>query len=184
MNELASRGQLWMALLRRALFTVPLVVVLGFLSGRMAGSGWDNRWFAALDKPDLVPPGWVFGLVWTILYIMMGLSLAMALNARGAKWRWPAVALFLVQFVLNLVWSPLFFAQHQVSAALILIVVIAVLVAATIGLLLRVRTAAALLLVPYLLWLCFAAWLNFDIDRKNPDAETLVVPAVRADIAF
>jgi len=176
MNEIASKGQLWMALARRALFTVPIMVFLGFLSGRMAGSGWSNRWFQMLDKPAIVPPGWVFGTVWTILYIMMGLSLALALSARGARLRWPAVALFIVQFILNLIWSPLFFAQHQVTLALYLILVIALLVAITILLLWRVRVAAAVLLLPYLAWLGFASWLNFQIDQRNPYAETLVVP--------
>src|SRR3546814_20223451 len=60
MNQIASRGQLRMSYLRWALFTVPLILLLGIASGRIAGSGHGNRWFAALAKPDIVPPGWVF----------------------------------------------------------------------------------------------------------------------------
>ena len=67
MNEIASPGQLRLAYARWALVTVPAIVFLGFLSGKLANSGYDNRWFAALAKPDLLPPGRVFGLAWTIL---------------------------------------------------------------------------------------------------------------------
>src|SRR3546814_19392882 len=86
-------------------------------SGRIAGSGHGNRWFAALAKPDIVPPGWVFATAWPLLYLLIGLAIAMILHARGARMRGPAIVLFVVQFILNLVWSPLFFAAHQVTSA-------------------------------------------------------------------
>jgi translocator protein len=97
--------------------TVPAVVLLGFISGQMSNSGYENRWFAALSKPDIIPPGWVFGAVWSVLYILLGIALAMILFARGAKGRFVALALFFAQLGLNLLWSPLFFAAHQVSLA-------------------------------------------------------------------
>ena len=74
MNEIASQGQLRLAYLRWALVTVPAIVFLGFLSGRLANSGYGNRWFGALDKPALMPPGWAFGAAWTILYVLMALA--------------------------------------------------------------------------------------------------------------
>ena len=74
MNEIASPGQLRLAYLRWSLLTVPAIVLLGFLSGRLANSGYGNRWFDALEKPALMPPGWLFGVAWTILYILMGLA--------------------------------------------------------------------------------------------------------------
>jgi tryptophan-rich sensory protein len=92
-------------------------VFLGFLSGRLANSGYGNRWFDALVKPDFMPPGWAFGVAWTILYILMGLALAMVIHARGARGRGVAIILFLVQLLLNLAWSPLFFRAHQVDNA-------------------------------------------------------------------
>ncbi|MEJ7925821.1 TspO/MBR family protein [Sphingobium sp. AN641] len=182
MNEIASQGQLRLAYLRWALFTVPAVVLLGFLSGRIANSGYDNRWFASLAKPAFMPPGWAFGAAWTILYVLMALALAMVLHARGARWRGPAVMLFVLQFALNLLWSPLFFRAHQVDTALILILVLIILVAATLALFRRIRRAAGLLMLPYLAWLGFAALLNYEIARLNPRAETLVAPALRTQI--
>lgn len=177
MGGIASKDQLRMSLLRWALVTVPAIVFLGFLSGRLSSSGWDNRWFQALSKPDIVPPGWMFGAAWTLLYILMGIALAMILNARGAKGRGTALSLFFGQLVLNLAWSPLFFAAHQVSAAMVLIVVIFILAVGATLAMRPIRRVAAWLMVPYLAWLVFAAFLNFQIDRMNPDAETLVPEA-------
>ncbi|MDX3901649.1 MAG: tryptophan-rich sensory protein [Sphingobium sp.] len=182
MNEIASRGQLRLAYLRWALFTVPVVVALGFLSGKIANSGYGNRWFAALEKPALMPPGWAFGFAWTVLYILMALALAIILHARGARLRRLAIALFLVQLLLNLLWSPLFFRAHQVDDALILLVVLLLVVLVTTALFWRIRMLAGLMLLPYIAWLAFAAFLTYEIDRLNPNAETLVAPALRTQI--
>lgn len=182
MNEIASPGQLRLAYLRWSLLTVPAIVLLGFLSGRLANSGYGNRWFDALEKPALMPPGWLFGVAWTILYILMGLALAIVLHARGAKGRGPAIVLFLVQLLMNLAWSPLFFRAHQVGSALVLILALIVVVAITIWLFGRIRRVAGLLLLPYLAWLAFASFLNYEIGRLNPDAETLVAPALSTQI--
>lgn len=182
MNEIASRGQLRLAYLRWALFTVPTIVFLGFLSGRVANSGYGNRWFAALDKPALMPPGWAFGGAWTILYILMGLALAMVLHARRARLRGLAVGLFVIQLILNLSWSPLFFRAHEVDGALLLLVVLLATVIATAWLFWRIRRTAGILLLPYIAWLCFASYLNAEIGRLNPDAQTLAAPAVHTQI--
>ncbi|HKY81521.1 MAG TPA: TspO/MBR family protein [Sphingobium sp.] len=182
MNEIASPGQLRLAYLRWALVTVPAILFLGFLSGRLANSGYDNRWFASLAKPDLMPPGWAFGFAWTLLYILMALALAIVIHARGAKGRGIAILLFVVQFALNLVWSPLFFRAHQVDNALVLILVLLALVGATAALFWRIRRVAGLLLLPYLAWLAFAAYLNYEIGRLNPGAESLVAPALKTQI--
>ncbi|MFB0873780.1 MULTISPECIES: TspO/MBR family protein [unclassified Sphingobium] len=182
MNEIASQGQLRLAYLRWALVTVPAIVFLGFLSGQLANSGYGNRWFDALDKPALIPPGWVFGVAWTILYILMALAFAIVLHARGAKGRGAAIALFLIQLVMNLAWSPLFFRAHQVGSALLLILALFLVVAATTALFWRIRRLAGLLLIPYLAWLAFASYLNYEIGRLNPDAETLVAPALRTQV--
>ena len=176
MGELASPSQLRQSFARWALVTVPAVVFLGFLSGRLSNSGFSNPWFDALIKPTAQPPGWVFGAAWSVLYVLLGLALALVIDARGARYRWTALASFAVAFVLNLGWSPLFFAAHQVTAALVLIIAMLVAAIATTFAFGRVRPAAAWLLVPYLAWLCFAAMLNYQIMRLNPDAETLAAP--------
>jgi translocator protein len=182
MGELASKEQLRMSFIRWALVTVPAIVFLGFFSGQMANSGFGNRWFDALDKPSLFPPGWMFGAVWTVLYIMLGLVLAMLLHARGARGRGLALGLFAVQMILNLIWSPLFFGAHQVSLALILIIVILIFAVATVFAVAKIRKNAAWMMVPYLVWLCIAAILNFEMDRLNPDAEMMTAPAPAAEI--
>ncbi len=174
MGQIASKQQLRMSFFRWAMVTVPGIVFLGFLSGKLSNSGYSNRWFNALSRPDIVPPGWVFGLVWTILYVLMGFALAMILHARGARDRALALGLFALQLVLNLAWTPLFFAAHQVTLALVLIVVLLGIAIWMTFVVARVRKLAAWLFVPYLVWLSFAAILNFQLDRMNPNAETLV----------
>lgn len=171
-GELASRNQLHMSLLRWSLITVPAVVLVGSLMGRLSNSGFDNAWFRSLARPDWFPPGWVFGTVWTILYAMLGFALALILNARGAPGRGLAIGLFMLQLGINFAWSPLFFGAHQVTAALFLIAVNLALAIATAFAVARVRKAAAWLMVPYMAWLSFALLLNYEMDRLNPDAET------------
>lgn len=182
MSQIASKSQLRMSLLRWALFIIPAIMFAGFLSGTISGSGDENRWFSELVKPEVQPPGWVFGVVWPILYFMIGLAFAMILHARGAASRGPAIGLFLTQLVLNFAWSPLFFRQHQVTDSLYLIVAILLISIATTFVFARVRKAAAWLMVPYLMWLSFATILNYQIDTLNPDAESLYVPAASAQI--
>lgn len=182
MNQIASKAQLRMSLLRWALFIIPTVMLLGIMASIVAGSGEDNRWYAALAKPTFQPPGFLFGIVWPILYALMGMALALVLHARGAALRSAAAIAFAVQLFLNLCWSPLFFGMHQVSAAFWLLLLILAAAIVTTWLFAKVRYLAAWLLVPYLAWLCFAALLNFAIDRMNPDAETLVVPRASTQI--
>lgn len=182
MNQLASASQLRMSLLRWALFVVPLVMFLGFMSGTISGSAEENGWYQTLIKPDAQPPGWAFGVVWPTLYFMIGLAFAMVLHAKGARNRGLAIGLFIAQFMVNLSWSPIFFGQHKVTTAFYVIVVMIILGIATTVAFGQVRKAAAWLMVPYLVWISFAAILNFQIDRLNPDAESLYVPAVSSQI--
>ena len=169
MTALASRGQLRASFIRWALFTVPLVVLLGFLSGQLSGSGADTMWFQSLDKPSIFPPPMWFGIVWTILYVMMGLSLAMVCAAWGARGRGIAIAFFVLQFAVNLAWAPVFFAMHDIRTALVVIVVLDVLVLITIALFWRVRKMAAVMLLPYIAWILFATVLNWQFLELNPD---------------
>lgn len=173
MGQIASRRQVRAGFWLRALLCVPVVLGLGMLSGRLSGSSYGNPWFDMLVKPAAMPPGWAFGVAWTALYILQGFALAMILNARGNRLRGAAIALFVVQLLLNLAWSPLFFALHQVTAALWLIGGMFIAALATTLVFARIRPVAAWLMVPYLAWLCFAAALNNDIRGLNPNAEQL-----------
>ncbi len=177
MGGIASKGQLQMSFLRWAAVTVPLVLLLGFASGRAVPAGDDNPWYAALAKPALTPPGWASPVAWSAIYILSGLALAMVLNARGANRRWLGAALFAAQFVLALLWMPLFFGEHQVGASLLVIAGMLLGGIATTVVFGGVRTAAAWLMVPYLVWVSFAGVLTWRIGQLNPDAETLVPAA-------
>jgi len=184
MAGIASRAQLRMSFLRYALFTVPAIVLLGTLSGALSGSAEAHPWFEALVKPALMPPGWVFGAAWTLLYILLGLSLAMVLHARGAQKRGRALVLFGLQLLLNFAWSPIFFAWHQVATALSIVAAMIVGCFALILVVWRIRPVAGLLLYPYLGWLMFAGLLNYEILRLNPDSAALAPGAASTDIAL
>ena len=170
MNRLASPAQLRASFVRWALFLVPAVLLLGFVSGRLGGDASDP-WFIALEKPAIFPPPAAFGIVWPILYTLMGLAAAMVCAAWGSRYRLPAILAFALQLVVNLAWSPVFFGEHEITVGLYIILVLDVAVLVTIVLFWKVRRAAALLLVPYLAWILFATVLNYEFLRLNPDAD-------------
>ncbi len=153
-----------------ALVTVPLIVGVGFLMGQLSNSGYDNPWFDQLTKPAAMPPGWAFGAAWTAIYALMGIALAFVLAAPEAKGRNAALTLFAVQLALNYSWSPIFFGLHQLLFGLVIIIALLLMTIATARLFGRVSYAAGWLLVPYVAWLCFATYLNFEILRLNPGA--------------
>ena len=170
MNRLASPAQLRASFVRWALFLVPAVLLLGFVSGRLGGDASDP-WFIALEKPAIFPPPAAFGIVWPILYTLMGLAAAMVCAAWGSRYRLPAILAFALQLVVNLAWSPVFFGEHEITLGLYIILVLDVAVLVTIVLFWKVRRAAALLMVPYLGWILFATVLNYEFLRLNPDAD-------------
>lgn len=159
---------------KTAVTAVVAIELLGGLSGWLSNSGYGNSWFDDLAKPDFMPPGWTFGVVWPILYALLGIALAMILAEPPSDRRRTALVLFFVHMVLNFLWSPLFFAAHDISLAKILIFAMAALAAAAAGQFLRIRKAAGLLMVPYIAWLVFAATLNATIEGMNPGAGTSI----------
>lgn len=171
MNFLASREQLRASLIRWSLVCVPLCVLLGFLVGRISGSGAGDPWFDALIKPSIYPPPAAFGIVWSILYAVMGFALALVGSAWGARGRGLAIAVFVVQFLVNLAWSPVFFGARQITGGLIVIALLDLLVMLTVVLFWRVRKLAGALLIPYLAWILFATALNYEFLRLNPEAD-------------
>lgn len=170
MTGLASPRQLRLSLLRWVVVCVPLVVLLGSLSGSIAGASADSLWFTLLDKPAFMPPIWLFAVMWTALYAIMGYAAALILNARGAHRRAGAIWLFIIQLGLNLAWAPLFFGAHQIGWSLVLIGGIFVAALLTTLAFWRIRRAAGMLLIPYLLWLSFAGVLNWAFLTLNPDS--------------
>jgi len=126
-----------------------------------------DGWYTTLNKPSWNPPSWLFGPVWSLLYIMMAVAAWLVWRKGGwAMQRWP-LSLFLVQWLLNALWTPLFFGMHLLGVALVEIVLLWIAIAATIHAFWRVSKPAGWLLVPYLVWVSFAAFLNFTIWRLN-----------------
>ena len=156
---------------KTALLTVPAIVGVGFAMGFVSNSGFGNGWYAHLAKPSCQPPGWVFGAVWTTLYTMMGIALAVVLRAPPSAERTRGLALFGVQLLLNFAWSPIFFGAHAIDPALLVILATNALVTAMIISFWRIRPLAGALLLPYLAWLCLASALNWEIGRLNPGAD-------------
>ncbi len=152
----ASRGTIF----KIALVTVPVILLLGRASGMLADFGEDESWFASLEKPALFPPPIAFPIVWSALYVLMGLALAMVLAAARPSARWPVLTIFVVQLALNLTWAPLFFAGEQIGWAMALIVALDLAIIVTIMLFARIDRRAAWLLAPYLAWVAFATGLN------------------------
>ena len=171
MNLLASRSQLRASILRWALLLVPGVMLLGSLAGLLSGSGLENAWYASLRKPAISPSSDVFSVVWPALYALMGLAAALICAAWGARGRNAALAAFAAQLALNLAWSPVFFGAHQITGALIVILLLDAAVLVTIGLFWRIRWLAGALLLPYLAWILFATVLTWQYLELNPDAD-------------
>lgn len=128
-----------------------------------------REFYAGLAKPPWAPPGWLFGPVWTVLYLMMGVAAWLVWRQGG--WRGAAVALslFLAQLLCNALWSWLFFAWRRGGLAFADIVLLAALIVATALAFARVRTLAAVLLIPYLAWVTFATALTYALWRSNAE---------------
>jgi len=126
-----------------------------------------NTWYKTLNAPFFNPPSWVFGPVWTFLYILMGISFFIIWTQNKTVARKRAIQLFLFQLVLNSLWSPLFFGLKSPLIAFIEIVILWFAIVATFLSFKVVSKPAAYLLVPYLLWVTFATALNFSFMVLN-----------------
>ena len=149
------------------------LALLGWLALCLAASGTavfvsTGGWYAGLHKPSWNPPAWVFGPTWTLLYVMMAVAAWLVWREGGWKAQGRALGWFLLQWLLNALWTPLFFGMHRAGLAFAEIIALWLVLAATLRLFWRVRKAAGVLLVPYLAWVTFAAALNFTIWRMNP----------------
>lgn len=181
MSELASPAQLRASFLRWAVVLVPVVELLGFLSGRL-GDDATSPWFSSLVKPAIFPPPAVFGIVWSVLFALIALALVLLITARGARGRGAAIAAWIVTFVLILGWSPVFFAGHRITAGLYLLFAIDVAALAATILAYRVRPLAGALMAPFLAWVLFATVLNWQFLLANPAADGGAASTVSVDL--
>jgi benzodiazapine receptor len=144
-------------------------VVLPFLAAWVGAQFPAKAYFAELIKPEWAPPAWLFAPVWTALFLCMGIAAALVWRKGG----WAslpvrrALCLFVVQLLFNAMWSWIFFGSRLLGWAMVEIIVLWSLILATLLTFWRVQRAGGLLLVPYLLWVSFAAVLNFSIWRLN-----------------
>lgn len=153
--------------LRRHALLLAGCLVVAFLPGAVGSAFQPGAWYAGLEKSALTPPGWVFPVAWTTLYITIGLALYAFLVRAPAHARRGPLAVFGAQLVLNGLWSWIFFGRHAVGAALFEIVVLWVAIVATILAFARHSLVAAKLLLPYLAWVSFATYLNFAVWQLN-----------------
>lgn len=129
-----------------------------------------GSFYAGLQRPDWAPPGWLFGPVWTTLYALMAFAAWWVWRSDQSALMRRALVLFVIQLVVNALWSWLFFVWHLGGWAFLDTLVLAALVGTTMGMFWRIRPLAGVLLLPYLVWVCFAAALNFAVWTLNPGA--------------
>ena len=152
----------------RFVLCLALCLAVGGITGSVTASEIP-AWYAGLNQPSWTPPNWAFPVVWTLLYILMGIALWLLWDrAPAGSARTLAIAFFFVQLLLNAAWSPVFFSLHQTKLALGIIILLLTAIAATIFAARRCQTTAALLLLPYLIWVAYAASLNAGIVLLNP----------------
>jgi tryptophan-rich sensory protein len=154
--------------LRKLLICCGATICVGLSGSLFSVNKGPGGWYEALNKPVFTPPAWIFGPVWTILYILMGVAAfciwRKGIENRQVKW---ALMWFIFQLLLNLAWSPLFFGLHWIGIAFLEIVVLWAAVVLTALSFHRVSKFAALLFYPYVIWLTFAVLLNVSIWWMN-----------------
>ncbi len=154
---------------------VALAVAIGLplaagAIGSLATASSVRTWYPTLRKPPFNPPGWVFGPVWTTLYVLMGIAMHLVWTASGrSEGRGRSIRLWLAQLVLNLLWSLIFFGRRAIGPAFVEILVLWVAIAATLRDFAARRPVAGALLVPYLGWTTFATLLNGSLWYLNRD---------------
>ena len=151
----------------KLIIAIAIPLIVGGTSGFFTATGVES-WYQTIARPTWNPPGWIFGPVWTTLYVMMGISLFLVWKEdTSVELKKIAIALFTVQLVLNFFWSFIFFNQHQIGWALVEIAAMWVFILLTIFAFAQVNKAAAWLLVPYISWVSFATILNYTIWQLN-----------------
>ena len=145
------------------LFLVGIAAALGALASIDAAT-----FYRSLDRPSWAPPAGVFGPVWTALYVAMAVAAWLVWSARGWQGAWFALSIFCAQLFANALWSWLFFAWRAGAPSVADIAVLWVLVVVTVIAFFRVRKVAGVLMVPYLAWVTFAAFLDVAVWQRNP----------------
>jgi tryptophan-rich sensory protein len=146
-------------------FVVACFCVVGV--GQLLFGGETGEWYQNLEKPSFTPPDWLFGPVWTVLYLCMGLAAWFVWRKRPTSHVYFALTLFVLQLLLNAAWPPIFFGCRNPGLAFGEIVALWIAIVATVSSFFRISALAGWLMVPYLVWVTFAAVLNGFIWRMN-----------------
>lgn len=153
--------------LSRILIAIGVCLIIGSISGGSTARSLTD-WFTTLEKPIFNPPGWLFGPVWTVLYIMMGIAAgrvwALGMETKGVR---RALSIFGIQLLLNFMWSIIFFGLREIAWALVDIALLLLMIILTMRTFKPLDRMAYLLLWPYLLWVSFATTLNASILYLN-----------------
>ena len=142
-------------------------LALSFAAAAVGGFFLPGEWYAGLQKPSWNPPNWIFGPVWTALYMIMAIAAWLVWKRGGFAGQRVALSFFLAQLLFNALWSPLFFGLRQPALAFADILLLWLTLLGTVAAFWKVRPLAGVLLVPYLAWVTFASTLNFALWRLN-----------------
>ena len=143
----------------KLIISILLPLSVGAIAGMFTSQAVPT-WYASLNRPFFSPPNWVFGPVWTTLYILLGISFFLIWKEEATKARDLAIKVFLIQMLLNFAWSFIFFYFNLIGAALIEIILLWISIASMIYLFYKIKPVAAYMNIPYLLWVSFATILN------------------------
>lgn len=151
----------------RLIVSILIVFIAGTI-GSTATLPQIPTWYASLAKPSWAPPNWLFGPVWTILYILIGIALFLVwkegISRKDVKL---AISVFVVQLVLNVLWSVIFFSYNSLLGGLVVVIILWIAILANIIFFYRVSKPAGLLLVPYIVWVSIASYLNYSVYLLN-----------------
>lgn len=149
----------------KLLGSILVCQLAGIIGSLFIASG---SWYQQLNKPDFQPPGWIFGPVWIMLYTLMGISLYLVIvKDVEFKDKKIALALFFIQLILNTSWSIVFFGMKSIIGGYLVIVFLWIFILLTMLKFYKISKISAVLLIPYILWVSFAAVLNYSIWRLN-----------------
>lgn len=152
--------------LKKLILSLFIPLAVGGLSALISGGGMD--FYKTIERPPLSPPGIVFPIVWTLLYILMGISLYLVITKKDMYLnKSGAYIFFALQLFLNFIWSPVFFSANEYLAAFVILVFLWLSIIGMIVSFFRISKLAGLLQIPYLLWVTFAGYLNLAIYLLN-----------------
>ena len=152
--------------IKSLIISIDIALALGGVSALITAGSIED--FAALKKPPLSPPGWLFPAVWTVLYVLMGIAFYLVLRSQSApEEKRSALKVYFIQLAFNFLWSPIFFTLGAYELAFLWLVILLALIVATVLRFWHIDKRAGAIMLPYVLWVSFAAYLNLAIAGLN-----------------